>query len=104
MNVFSATSAPRRFRSSLHGKESRGREGVPVWRANRTGKAEYYRLKAPDGARNIAARKVDIAVVETVASDLLSPAFVTAAVKSTREKFAVSHSEETPPLRPGRRG
>jgi hypothetical protein len=32
--------------------------------------------------------------IETVARDLQSPQFVTAAVKSLREKFAVTHAEE----------
>jgi uncharacterized protein YhaN len=40
------------------------------------------------------AARVDRAVIETVARDLQSPQFVTAAVKSLRVKFAVTHAEE----------
>ncbi len=46
------------------------------------------------GSRSFLAERVDRAVIETVAQDLQSPAFVAAAVKSTREKFAVTHAED----------
>jgi len=46
------------------------------------------------GSRSFLAERVDRAVIETVAQDLQSPAFVAAAVKSTREKFAVTHTED----------
>ncbi len=64
------------------------------WRANRTSKAAFYRITGQGATRNIPSTKVDTTVVQAVARDLLSPGFITAAVKSTREKFAVTHHEE----------
>jgi len=68
-------------------------EGAPR-RANCTSKSAFYRITGPSGTRNIPAAKVDTTVLEAVARDLLSPEFVTTAVKSTREKFAVTHLDE----------
>jgi len=65
-----------------------------AWHGNRTAKAEFYRATAATGTRNMAAAKVDAAVIDTVARDLQSTEFVAAAVKATREKFALTHDGE----------
>ncbi len=64
------------------------------WHGNRTSRCEFYRAKALTGTRSMAAARVDRAVVETVGRDLQSPAFVAAALKATREKFAVTNADE----------
>jgi site-specific DNA recombinase len=64
------------------------------WYGNRTSRSEFYRAQVGKGSRSFLAERVDRAVIETVAQDLQSPAFVAAAVKSTREKFAVTHAED----------
>lgn len=58
-------------------------DGTP-WRANRTAKAEFYRVAVAGKSRNMPAERVETAVVQTVSRDLLSPEFVRAALKSTR--------------------
>ena len=68
--------------------------GAP-WYGNRTSRSEFYRAQANDRSRSFLAEKIDRTVIDTVARDLQSPAFVAAAVKSTREKFAITHDEET---------
>ena len=67
--------------------------GVP-WQGNRTTKAEFYRARLGKTSRNMPTSKVDAAVIDTVARDLQSAEFVAAAVKATREKFALFHTEE----------
>jgi len=62
-----------------------------AWHGNRTAKAEFYRATAATGTRNMAAAKVDAAVIDTMARDLQSTEFVVAAVKATRQKFALTH-------------
>lgn len=44
--------------------------------------------------RSFLTDRIDRTVIETVAKDLQSPVFVAAAVKSTREQFAITHAEE----------
>ena len=68
--------------------------GAP-WYGNRTSRSEFYRAQANERSRSFLAEKIDRTVIDTVARDLQSPAFVAAAVKSTREKFAITHDEET---------
>ena len=65
-----------------------------AFHGNRTSRSEFYRAQAGNGTRNFLAERIDRAVIETVAQDLQSPAFVAAAVKSTREKFAATHDED----------
>jgi DNA invertase Pin-like site-specific DNA recombinase len=67
--------------------------GAP-WHGNRTVRSEFYRAQTTAGSRSMLAARVDRAVVETVAKDLQSPHFVAAAVKSLREKFAITHAQE----------
>jgi hypothetical protein len=67
--------------------------GVP-WQGNRTAKAEFYRARFGKSSRKMPTSKVDAAVIDTVARDLQSAEFVAAAVKATREKFALCHTEE----------
>ena len=67
--------------------------GAP-WHGNRTAQSEFYRAKAASGTRSMLSAKIDRTVIETVARDLQSPGFVAAAVKSLREKFALTHAEE----------
>jgi site-specific DNA recombinase len=64
------------------------------WYGNSTARAEFYRAQVGTGTRSFPAERIDRAVIETVAKDLLSPAFVAAAVKSTREKFATTHDDD----------
>jgi site-specific DNA recombinase len=68
-------------------------DGTP-WRANRTAKSEFYRLSIAGRSRNMPAKRVETAVVETVSRDLLSPTFVRAALKSTRERLVATHAAE----------
>jgi site-specific DNA recombinase len=68
-------------------------EGIP-WHGNRASATQFYRAKAPWGTRNIAGSTVDRAVVKQVAIDLQSGSFVAGALKATRAKFAVVHSEQ----------
>lgn len=68
-------------------------EGTP-WRANRTAKLEFYRVAVAGRSRNMPADRVETAVVETVTRDLLSPAFVRAALKSTRERLSATHDAD----------
>ena len=68
-------------------------DGTP-WRANRTAAAEFYRVAVGGRTRNMPTKRVDDAVVETVSKDLLSAAFVRAALKSTRERLICTHTEE----------
>ena len=68
-------------------------DGIP-WRANRTAKAEFYRVAVTGRSRNMPAKRIETAVVETVSRDLLSPTFVRAALKSTRERLIATHSAE----------
>jgi site-specific DNA recombinase len=72
-----------------------------AWHGNRTAKAEFYRAAASSGTRNMAAAKVDAAVIDTIAPDLQSTEFVAAAVKAAREKFALTHDEEIADARKG---
>ena len=67
--------------------------GAP-WHGNRTARSEFYRALTAAGSRSMLAARVDRAVVETVAEDLQSPGFVSAAVKSLRQKFALTHTDE----------
>ncbi len=67
--------------------------GAP-WHGNRTARSEFYRASSTAGSRSMPAARVDRAVIETVAKDLQSAQFVAAAVKSLREKFAITHGEE----------
>ena len=67
--------------------------GAP-WHGNRTSRSEFYRAQAGNGSRSLLAERIDRAVIDTVARDFQSPEFVAAAVKSPREKFAVTHAEE----------
>jgi hypothetical protein len=67
--------------------------GAP-WHGNRTSRSEFYRASGATSSRSMPAARVDRAVIETVARDLQSPQFVAAAVKSLREKFAITHGEE----------
>ncbi len=64
------------------------------WHGNRTARSEFYRAKAATGSRSMLASRVDRAVIDTIAKDLQSPQFVAAAVKATREKFAITHAQE----------
>jgi site-specific DNA recombinase len=64
------------------------------WQGNRSSRSEFYRTQVGNGSRSFLADRIDRAVIETVAKDLQSPAFVAAAVKSTREKFGATHVEE----------
>jgi site-specific DNA recombinase len=68
-------------------------DGAP-WHGNRSSSAELYRAQTSRGGRNMLAERVERAVIETVANDLQSPQFVRAAVKSLREKFAVTHAQD----------
>ena len=68
-------------------------DGTP-WRANRTAKSEFYRVAVANRSRNMPAARVETAVVETVSRDLLSPEFVRAALKSTRERLIASHTAD----------
>src|SRR5208283_4606891 len=70
------------------------------WYGNRTARSEFYRAQVGKGSRSYLAERVDRAVIETVAQDLQSPAFVAAAVKSTREKFAVTQPRKLGQLGP----
>jgi site-specific DNA recombinase len=65
-----------------------------AWKGGRTPKFEFYRASMGSKTRSIAAARVDATVIDTVARDLQSSSFVAAAVKATREKFALVHSEE----------
>jgi len=67
--------------------------GTP-WYGNRTSRSEFYRAQAGKISRSFLAERIDRKVIETVAQDLQSPAFVAAAVKSTREKFAITHDQD----------
>src|SRR6266513_868124 len=64
------------------------------WQGNRSSRSEFYRTQLGKGSRSFLGERIDRAVIETVARDLQSPAFVAAAVKSTREKFGATHVEE----------
>jgi hypothetical protein len=67
--------------------------GAP-WYGNRTSRSEFYRAQVGQSTRSFLTDRIDRTVIETVAKDLQSPVFVAAAVKSTREKFAITHAEE----------
>jgi hypothetical protein len=64
------------------------------WHGNRTARAEVYRASIGKRTRSILTTKVDAAVIDTVARDLQSSDFVAAAVKATRDKFALVHTAE----------